>query len=73
MATKKIVQASAAESAIYAKPVDSKGNRRIYVDLPSALITRLNIQAASREVTKRAWISTLLADAIKRADTEAKV
>jgi len=53
--------------------VDSKGNRRIYVDLPAPLITRMNVLAAMRSVTKRALITMLLTDAINRAATEAKL
>ena len=71
MATKKIVHASAAAPALV--PADSKGNRRIYADLPASLITKFNILAATRGVTKRSLITTLLADAINRAATEAKV
>lgn len=56
-----------------AQAVDSKGNRRIYVDLPAPLITRMNVLAAMRSVTKRALVTTLLTEAVNRAAAEAKV
>lgn len=68
MVTKK--QASPAAPA---PAVDSKGNRRIYVDLPAPLITRMNVLAAMRGMQKRVLIATLLTDAINRAATEAKL
>lgn len=68
MATKK--QTSPAAPA---PMVDSKGNRRIYVDLPASLITRMNVLAAMRGLQKRVLIATLLTDAINRAAAEAKL
>ena len=56
-----------------APAVDSKGNRRIYVDLPTPLITRMNVLAAMRGMQKRVLIATLLTDAINRAAAEAKL
>lgn len=56
-----------------APAADSKGNRRVYVDLPAPLITRMNVLAAMRSVTKRALIASLLTDAINRASSEAKL
>lgn len=53
--------------------VDSKGNQRIYVDLPRALVQRYNILAAMRGVNKRTLITSLLTDAINRAAAEAKL
>ncbi len=53
--------------------VDSKGNQRVYVDLPKVLVTKFNVMAAMKGVTKRSYMSALLADAINRAATEAKV
>ncbi len=53
--------------------VDSKGNRRIYADIPDALVKKFNVLAAMRGVTKRSLITALLTDAITRAATEAKL
>lgn len=53
--------------------IDSKGNRRIYVDLPAQLITRLNVLAAMKNVTKRGLVTQLLSDAINRETQGAKV
>ncbi len=69
MATKKHVAPAPTSPPM----VDSKGNRRVYVDLPASLITRMNVLAAMRSVTKRALITSLLTDAINRAATEAKL
>lgn len=52
--------------------VDSKGNRRIYVDLPTPLITKMNVLAAMKGVTKRAIITMLLTDAVNRASEGTK-
>lgn len=68
MATKKTTPAT-----MPASMVDSKGNRRIYVDLPASLIVRFNVLAAMKGVTKRALLTTLLSDAISRAAAEAKL
>ena len=62
-----------APPAAPAPAVDSKGNRRIYVDLPTPLITRMNVLAAMRGLQKRVLIATLLTDAINRAAAEAKL
>lgn len=56
-----------------APSVDSKGNQRVYVDLPRALVVKFNVLAAMQGVTKRALMTTLLVDAINRATSEAKV
>ena len=69
MATKKTVPAPAPAPA----PADAKGNRRLYADVPAPLITRLNVLAAMKGVTKRALIASLLSDAITRASAEAKL
>lgn len=53
--------------------VDSKGNQRVYVDLPKALVTKFNVMAAMKGVTKRSYMSALLAEAINRASAEAGV
>ncbi len=53
--------------------VDSKGNQRVYVDLPRALVVKFNVLAAMRGVTKRAYMTALFSDAITRAATEAKL
>lgn len=71
MAIKKIPPAA---TPMLSPPVgDSKGNRRIYVDLPGPLVTRFNVLAAMKSVTKRALITALLTDAINRATTEAGI
>lgn len=53
--------------------VDSKGNQRVYVDLPRGLVQRFNVLAAMKGVTKRGLMTSLLTDAINRAASEAKV
>jgi hypothetical protein len=53
--------------------VDSKGNQRVYVDLPRALVVKFNVLAAMRGVTKRAYMTALFSDAITRAAAEAKL
>jgi metal-responsive CopG/Arc/MetJ family transcriptional regulator len=53
--------------------VDSKGNQRVYVDLPKSLVTKFNVMAAMKGVTKRSYMSSLLAEAINRASAEAGV
>lgn len=53
--------------------VDSKGNQRVYVDLPRALVVKFNVLAAMRGVTKRSYMTALFSDAIARAATEAKL
>lgn len=53
--------------------VDSKGNQRVYVDLPKALVMKFNVMAAMKGVTKRSYMSALLAEAINRASAEAKL
>lgn len=67
MATKKITSPPPAP-AVAATPVDSKGNRRIYVDMPATLVTRLNVQAAMRSIPKRVLMAQLLADALTRLE-----
>lgn len=73
MATKKPAPASTATLQQVAATVDSKGNQRVYVDLPKALVTKFNVMAAMKGVTKRSYMSALLAEAINRAAQEAKV
>jgi hypothetical protein len=53
--------------------VDSKGNQRVYVDLPRALVVKFNVLAAMRGVTKRSYMTALFSEAITRAATEAKL
>lgn len=72
MVTKKSTPAPAPLQQV-AATVDSKGNQRVYVDLPKSLVTKFNVMAAMKGVTKRSYMSALLAEAINRAATEAKV
>ena len=72
MASKKSTAPAPALQPV-AATVDSKGNQRVYVDLPKALVTKFNVMAAMKGVTKRSYMSSLLQDAINRAAAEAKV
>lgn len=53
--------------------VDSKGNQRVYVDLPRALVVKFNVMAAMKGVTKRSYMTSLLSDAITRAAQESRL
>lgn len=64
MKSKKPAPAPAAPAA--PPMTDSKGNQRVYVDLPRALVTRLNVMAAQRNMQKRVLITSLLMNAIER-------
>lgn len=52
-----------------ARSTDSKGNVRVYIDLPPELVRRFNVLAAMRSVAKR----VLLAQIVEEALTAAKV
>lgn len=70
MATKKPAPPAAIPQAVV---VDSKGNQRVYVDLPRALVLKFNVLAAMKGVTKRAYMTALFSEAINRAATENKL
>lgn len=69
----KVKSAPASTLQPVAAVVDSKGNQRVYVDLPKALVMKFNVMAAMKGVTKRSYMSALLAEAINRASAEAKL
>ncbi len=48
---------------------DSRGNVRVYIDLPSALVRKFNVLAAMRGLSKRG----LLAQIVEQAVNDAKL
>lgn len=50
-----------------ATPTDSRGNVRVYIDLPSDLVRRFNVMAASRDQPRRALLAEIVRDALAAA------
>ena len=46
---------------------DSRGSKRVYIDLPAESVRRFNILAATRGVAKRALLAQIVEEALKAA------
>lgn len=49
-------------------PTDSKGNKRVYIDLPANSARRFNVLAAMRGVPKRELLAQIVEEALKAAN-----
>jgi hypothetical protein len=45
-------------------PVDSRGNVRVYIDLPPDVARKFNVLAAMRGVAKRVLLAEIVRDAV---------
>lgn len=50
-----------------ADATDSRGMKRVYVDLPAASVQRFNVLAAMRNMPKRMLLASIVEEALKAA------